>query len=797
MTDISLGLLNQGQVSSRGKKPKRIILSAMAVPESAAIGSAVAMISADGTAPISFAITADPDGKFALRGDWLLLAAPLDYATAAAHRVEITAMNSAGWVAETFTIAVIDIAAPTDIALSATSVPEDAAVGSAIAMIAADGSTPVGFSITADPDGQFAISGDQLLLAAPLDYETATAHQVKITASNGAGSVSEVFTIAVTDVVEAAAPSDIALSAVSVAENAAVGSVVATISADGTAPVGFSKVSDPDGKFAVSGDRLLLAAALDYETATAHQVTLRATNASGSQDASFTIAVTDVVEAVAPSDIALSVASVAENAAVGSVVATISADGTAPVGFSKVSDPDGKFAVSGDRLLLAAALDYETATAHQVTLRATNAAGTQDESFTIAVTDVVEAVAPSDVALSVVSVAENAAVGSTVATISADGTAPVGFSKVSDHDGKFAVSGDRLLLAAALDYETATAHQVTLRATNAAGSQDASFTIAVTDVAEGSLANPVGIALGATAAIGQVTTAQALGTLYWVATASPTAPSPAQIAAGQDHTGAPAADAGAQSVTASGAQLLDPIPRELAAETTYHLHFMHDAGGQSATASTAGFTTGPLSSVFPEPGADIAGFRDTGATTSHTVGKPAEAQAGDVIVVALRVAAFQVTVTPPAGWVEIANINQGEQWVFAKVAEAGEPSTYTFTCSSSARWLSIAFRVARAVLAGADSLPCSFDMQVNNVPALSPTWGRRKTLWAALISGRTAVKTMTGPHRRPTTRISSPTKAGRGRARPTSPGLSPPVSWRRRARIPAASAIPARSRRDR
>ncbi len=91
--------------------------------------------------------------------------------------------------------------------------------------------------------------------------------------------------------------------------------------------------------------------------------------------------------AVAPTDITLSASSISESASVGSVVATISSDGTAPVTFSEIADPDGKFTVSGTQLQLAAALDYATATSHSVTIRATNAAGNFDEQFTITVTE--------------------------------------------------------------------------------------------------------------------------------------------------------------------------------------------------------------------------------------------------------------------------------------------------------------------------------------------------------------------------------------------------------------------------
>lgn len=98
------------------------------------------------------------------------------------------------------------------------------------------------------------------------------------------------------------APTDIALSATSIAESASIGAVVATIS--GTDPQGgtltFSKVADPDSKFTVTGTQLLLAAALDFETKTSHSVTIRATETGGlTYDETFTITVTDVDEAPA------------------------------------------------------------------------------------------------------------------------------------------------------------------------------------------------------------------------------------------------------------------------------------------------------------------------------------------------------------------------------------------------------------------------------------------------------------------------------------------------------------------
>jgi hypothetical protein len=92
-------------------------------------------------------------------------------------------------------------------------------------------------------------------------------------------------------------PSNIQLSALTVSENSAQGLLVATISA--TAATSYSIVSAAGGRFQfVAPNRIECGPVnIDYETATTHSITMRATNASGSTDATFTIQVIDVSEA--------------------------------------------------------------------------------------------------------------------------------------------------------------------------------------------------------------------------------------------------------------------------------------------------------------------------------------------------------------------------------------------------------------------------------------------------------------------------------------------------------------------
>ena len=112
-----------------------------------------------------------------------------------------------------------------------------------------------------------------------------------------------------------------------------------------------------------------------------------------------TLAYTANTTPVAPTNIALSASIVSESASVGTVVGTLSSNGYPSSTYSKIIDTGSKFSVVGNELRIAAALDYETATSHSVTIRATNSAGTYDKIFAVSVTNTTElpvnTVAPS------------------------------------------------------------------------------------------------------------------------------------------------------------------------------------------------------------------------------------------------------------------------------------------------------------------------------------------------------------------------------------------------------------------
>jgi hypothetical protein len=90
------------------------------------------------------------------------------------------------------------------IALSASSIAEDASVGTTIGTLSVVGGNGVyTFTKTADPDTKFTLTAAALKVGAALDYETKTSHQVTIQADNGVDTpLTRTFTISVTDVAE-------------------------------------------------------------------------------------------------------------------------------------------------------------------------------------------------------------------------------------------------------------------------------------------------------------------------------------------------------------------------------------------------------------------------------------------------------------------------------------------------------------------------------------------------------------------------------------------------------------------
>ena len=385
------------------------------------------------------------------------------------------------------------------------SVPENSATGAAVGTITATttGAGAVSYALTAGNDtGTFALdaSSGALTVAGALDYETTASYSLTVTASDPAGGTSTAaVTVTVTDVDEAPGfgAADYAFT---VAEDAAVGAAVGTVTAtdpeDGAVTFAITAGNDT-GAFALDAGTgaLTVAAALDYETADDYTLTVTASDAQGhTATADIAVTVTDV--AYPPGFGATSYAwSVAEDAAVGAALGTVSArdpEGGAVSYAITAGNDAGHVAIDAGTgaLTVAEALDYETTTSYGLTVEAKTGGGaTATVPVTVTVTNVNEA--PVFGATSYAfRVAEDAAISATIGTAAA--TDPEGGTVVYDiragNDSlTFAVHAltGAVVLGGRLNAATTPSYTLTIRASVLEGGPSATTTVTVTVTSAG------------------------------------------------------------------------------------------------------------------------------------------------------------------------------------------------------------------------------------------------------------------------------------------------------------------------
>jgi hypothetical protein len=201
--------------------------------------------------------------------------------------------------------------APTDIRLSSTGIAENQLADTRIGTFTTtdpnlpdDRHTYTLVSGSGDNDNdKFTIDGTQLKTAAVFDYEAKASYSIRVRTTDQGGLWCErVFTVAVTDVNDP--PTDLSLSATSLAEDQPAATVVGTFSTtDPEAPAGpftytlVSGTGSTDNRcFAISGGQLKTAVTLNYEEKTSYSIRVRTTDAGGLwYEEAITITVSDVV----------------------------------------------------------------------------------------------------------------------------------------------------------------------------------------------------------------------------------------------------------------------------------------------------------------------------------------------------------------------------------------------------------------------------------------------------------------------------------------------------------------------
>ncbi|RDI58887.1 cadherin domain-containing protein [Microvirga subterranea] len=499
-----------------------ILTGSTTLREDIAAGSQIGTLAGsdpDAGSTFTYAITNDESGKFEipLNSNVLKLkdGVSLNYETGQTHYVTIRVTDQTNLsYLKTFTFTVTDAnERPYDIELSGTHVLDEnntaeVVVGDLQAFDPDLNDTAFEYSIVGSQP-QFRISGRQLIAKPGLDHEGASFYDITIRASDratGGLSYDKVFRITVADLNDA--PDGLTLSGDhKVEENSAGGTLIGVLEGsdqDGDA-LTYSLYDDPDRKFEVVGNKLQVreGAGLDYRPGQTHQVTVQVSDGNKTYRKTFTITVTDVPDPEpnhAPTNLKLSSSTVQENIDAGTTIALLTGydqDGGDVLTYSLVGDPDSKFALVGNRLVLrdGATINYEIPNpAHDVTLRVTDRTGAFfEKTFTLAVLDGPDGpnAAPTGLTISQDWVDENSPGGTFIGALNAtdsDGNR-IYYAIVDDPDQKFDVLDGTLVVreGAVLDYEATAQHQheVTVKAYDRFGAYTTQiFTIHVKNVPE-------------------------------------------------------------------------------------------------------------------------------------------------------------------------------------------------------------------------------------------------------------------------------------------------------------------------
>ena len=292
--------------------------------------------------------------------------------------------------------------APKDVALSTIIISEGSAVSSAIADISAldPDSDAIGYSLTFDDGGRFAVEGNKLILKTALDYETAHEHVVTVKASDAyGGETTRSFTISVMNVVETTPlvlnGSDDADLIAGEFGNDRLSGLKGDDTLDGGKGDDTLDGGPGENTAALSGSRA------DYVVTKNADRTVRVADKRANHDGTdhltdirflkFEDTILDLN--AKPEKVLLSKTVVAEDTLASSIVATFSAED--PDGdeltYSLVSDGGGRFALDGANLVLKSALDYESLQQHLVSVRVRDGRGGETmQSFTLSVTNAIE-----------------------------------------------------------------------------------------------------------------------------------------------------------------------------------------------------------------------------------------------------------------------------------------------------------------------------------------------------------------------------------------------------------------------
>lgn len=515
VTDSKQGTYEQAftiMINNTNDAPTALSLSASTITENSPVGTLIGEFNTtdvDAADTHSYSLvagTGDTDNaSFEITDNGLRVAVETNYENKSSYSIRVKTTDASGaYLEKGFTLTVLNVnEKPSALTLSNTSIAEKSASLTTIGTLnTTDEDTGDSHSYSfvdgSNDNDSFVLDGSTLKSFGELNFENDPVYIIKIRTEDNAGAtLDKQFTINVTDVNDD--PTDIALSATSIAENLSTGASLATLTTedeDFSDTFTYSMVAgtgdDDNASFSINTNSLLTAASFDYETKSEYSIRLQVADASGATfQKEFAITVVDKNDA--PINLSVTATSISESQLAGTLVGSLLAedpDAGDTHTFSLVSgsgDQDNDdFIITGNGLYSAVQFDFETKSSYSIRVRVTDQSGAYyQETIAIAITDSNDA--PSALSLSNTSIAENNSISQTVGTLSTtdeDATDNFEYTLNQEFDyASFYLEGADLKVGKVLDFESKVFYTVKISSTDKGGEIiSKQFVIKVTDV---------------------------------------------------------------------------------------------------------------------------------------------------------------------------------------------------------------------------------------------------------------------------------------------------------------------------
>ena len=303
----SAGLVAQGFGAARA--PNSLTLTGSSVAENQPTATTVGTLTATDDDPGSiFSFTLVPGAsdnssfQIPVGTNTLQTNAAFDFETRNSFTVQVRVTDQGGLsLTKSLSVSVTNVnEPPTGVTLSGTFIAENLPSGTVVGTLSTtdpDVGETYTYEVLAGPDSAaFAVAGSQLKTASMLNYEAKASYSITVRVHDGSILFDQPVTISVSNVNES--PTAVRLSAATVGEGWAVGTVVGALSTtdpDGGETYSYDILPGPDASaFAVAGSQITTAAVLDYDAKAAYTITVRVQDGSNTFDQPLTIAVARV-----------------------------------------------------------------------------------------------------------------------------------------------------------------------------------------------------------------------------------------------------------------------------------------------------------------------------------------------------------------------------------------------------------------------------------------------------------------------------------------------------------------------